>query len=508
MSNSTLWTTLPEANARFDTRWDNPWTPHLEGTKTLYGQFVRYWVAIDATLAPALIDTLLATSTYDGVTAPYADGHLYPGLHAVSDAWSESDGEHAVRVYEKLTRVSAITTTADLPTPEIMGAEDILDKNGLQSGTSDIRMFKFTHLSPASREACLLTIPDATLQTFLNTTYPVAEKTMTLDSRRWDIEPKGDRTGTLLVTVSLQTWTNTNITPTTGGYQVGFEGMNTQHLVAAGQEGTHGHQYAVRTEYPGIPTSQVVAKAATLRDTSETTFGVAEVVARIGSQGDSTITTQKEKANLDDVVTLAADTGFTLALLDERSRTPELGYNRIRIYWPNLPNSVADAWVAIIKGWLSFTYATNTYSNGGQSITRHKSGLATVYLSGVVSGASGNSSVNRDWTVHDEAFFYQAFEASDLSYGGQYRITYARRVCTAWDDAKAWANTSSQTQPANNQKGHKGGKITWNETYEVFEAIAEWWEAEDSYGIPATWESLQTLLGGKALFEYVQGATA
>jgi len=111
-----LFTTITEAEARLGGCKGDP--------RQAGFQLTQIWPLIDASLAPALIVTLNATTT---ITGPKADGVAYSGTFQVSSIGSEGLGNRSVTIFRRLTKTNAIADIAALNalTPLITGLRDI-----------------------------------------------------------------------------------------------------------------------------------------------------------------------------------------------------------------------------------------------------------------------------------------------------------------------------------------------------------------------------------------------
>jgi len=144
-----LFTTITEAEARLGGCKGDP--------RQAGFQLTQIWPLIDASLAPALIVTLNATTT---ITGPKADGVAYSGTFQVSSIGSEGLGNRSVTIFRRLTKTNAIADIAALNalTPLITGLRDIDHPFGDAGGytthaansfTAGI-IFTYKYLAPAS----------------------------------------------------------------------------------------------------------------------------------------------------------------------------------------------------------------------------------------------------------------------------------------------------------------------------------------------------------------------
>lgn len=456
MSNGQLGTATSEALARLDNRWGNPWTPH-DTDSVRDSQFIRYWDEIDPTTADTLVTTMLATTT---VTDPLVDGQTLTGLFVVSDVWAESDNKRHVRIYQKLTRVTAASTIAELPTPTVTpGLNEVADYGQLATGEVQTRIFRYTHLSPdaTTREMLMDVVTDAQWNTEL-TTYFVG---MTIEFRKWEVEPRGDRTGTLIIGGKIQTWTGSSST----GYDIGYTGAKTQKLDSSDDQG---HQYEVTTQYPGVPIASAATEAATLRDTATTDFAVEDVAVRYGNDGQATITTQKTQTS----EMAEADYAVTNMFLVAQSRVP----NEVSFVAPNVTQAVADAFAGYWgTAGNSITYGGVTYTSVDFKIERHRSGLCSFHLHGKVPSASGGSA---GWVAGTVDVFKRYFTVDNT--GVAWRVTIGRKITSSATVAEVYADGSSTRPVVNGEMAHKGGSVEYDSGSELYAGYLETWESATS----------------------------
>ena len=465
MSNGQLWTTTDGTEARFDQRWGDPYTPHAAEDTPEDHQFVRYWDEIDPVAAPGLVNTMLGVLS---VTSPQADGQTYGGKYAVSDVWTESDNKRHVRIMQRLTRVTTITldvgpdALAQLPTPRITpGTREVAAFGELVTGKVETRILVYKHLAPeaGTRERLLVTASDADWNTVLGAILTG----LTIEYRKWEVEPRGDWTGTLTIGAKVQTWAGD---VTDGGHDISFAGMNT----TVQPDDSEGHQYEVVTEFAGISTATAEAKAISLRDNPSLSnedglvFGVEEVSIRKGNEGQSSIIVQKTVQN-------QTTSGVEKALVKSWGRLP----SEITLYWPNISAAAAESLLSTIcTTWTSITYEGITYPKLTASIDRHRSGNSTVYVQGSIASGSGGAS----WATGEEEYFTQEIIVDETAGGDTWRKTVGRKVTSSRTDAYTWANASTAVPPIN---GHRqvpeGGGVRHNTNLDLYEAFKETWEA-------------------------------
>lgn len=449
-----LKTTLAEADARLvSQQGDVPVV--LADADTKARILVREWPFIDASVADSLITTMLAT-TY--IVGPQVNGEVYEGLFAVSDVWAEENDERSVNVRQKLTRVDAVTTQADLPYPIIFGTDDTFRIFQIESGTGDTRTYVYLYLTAGSREPCL----DPTVVVL----SPPSGFTEVM--RKFEVGDKGDRTGTLYVFYRKVTWPNT-VAAATGPAR----------NVQTGEEGTlseKGLGYKKTKTYNGIDADangQTALTGLVTADASDDSWRIEGIHMFERDNGEAVVVAQRQAIN----------TAVTVDdyILHSVERNPATGtWTGITQYWPNLTSAAAATLLTTLLGTTSFSYNGSTYYLSGlRKEIDPATGLVTLYRSGKVASASV-SWINQ--TGHEDRLYDQYFVVADD--GQTYRVNIRRKVFDSQTDAVAWMNgTDGSTASTylsigvNNIKAHRTGRIRALSDTGNFEALKEHWTA-------------------------------
>jgi hypothetical protein len=437
-------------------------------------QITRFWLNVDATYS----DDLLASAALLGsiVTDPQADGQTFTGTWVVSEMYGDEENDRSVTIVQKLTKVTAITgetgeaCLAQLPTPNVTpGVREVADFGQLKTGKVELRILRYIHLKPdaTTREKLLVTITDAEWNVVLNAILAG----LTIESRKWEVEPKGDWTGTLTIAAKLNTWDGSSAVA--NGHTTQMSGRQTQTLTGD----VFGHQYEVTRQYPGIPTASVEAEARTLRDDSGgtlhieegATFRAEDVLIQYGANGESTITVRKTQetdtlGNPSDVTASVA-----VALFKDADTLPRA----VTLYWPNLPQATADTLTSTFRAAASFTYEGTIYPRIRVEIDRHKSGTCTVVVNGSIPSGSGGGR----WLQDEDDYYEQRLEVDESEGGDTYRVTIGRKVTSVRADAYTWCNASSIVPAINGHREKvKGGWLRYNSNLGLYEAFKETWE--------------------------------
>ncbi|MBU1457016.1 MAG: hypothetical protein KKD01_20065, partial [Proteobacteria bacterium] len=354
-----LYTATSEATARLAKERGDPWIPRaaVEGSNVCGRVITRYWPEIDASVADTLVTTMLGVTA---VSDPQADGQTYTGAYAVSDVWKEEGEDRRVTIYQKLTRVVTVTTGSDLPTAIAVGSVDAINDFQLQVGTTNITIYKYLWLHPSSRVNALN-----------STTVAITPPNGLTELKRFfDVEPLGDRTGTLTVVFQAVIWPNT-VAAGTPTYS---------HITAEeGSASESGKDHSQTTQYFGVANSDADSVIDTLSESTPSGSWVTDMIRYAErNPGEAVITRNRVKINTTDVnaqTGAPATDGLLLAMDISMLDGDSIAHERL---FPSLLPATAALLVTYIKANPVFTVGGTSYRTTKISAQHLKSGLMNV----------------------------------------------------------------------------------------------------------------------------------
>ena len=471
-----LKTTIPEADARLVQQRGDVWIAHQDSNEEAI-TLMREWPNIDASVADTLVITLLGTSV---VTDPLADGQTYTGRFAVSDVVVVENPRRWVTIRQTLTWVTNVTTSAELTVPVILGREEVYRAFEWEAGAGTARVYQYKYLDPAAREVCLLTITDGQMFALTGLTQRTSSTStgFEIEERRWEIGPRGDRTGTLTVLYREPRWTNANesqddvdVIHATGEAGkvnedefLGYKDVKTERAFGVAQE-------EAESVYAGW--------LADIESNLNEPYKVTQISMLKMPNGEvHFLRTSKKRNVLSGAITVLE----TNAIIMSKSKNLAGLTTRIVVLFPNLNKETSDILIENMRTETEFTFGGHTYKNGGFDRTIDEAGLSTFRIVGI----QGMVSAGANYPEGDIDVYKEELHVSDD--GTIYLKLIGRRVTTSLQEAIDWAKLSSDLPPIHDLRTHKDGFFVFRPELGVYVSWKERWKTANDFMDLSTFE--------------------